>query len=101
MCMCDPCSAVRSSLCCLCCKAVLHILLYSKWFHSMWCLLVCNAKCVPVPVQELRKQTQKCPICRNHVESMLHIKVQKPSAGQKQQVDSTAAVAGAVRDLNL
>ncbi len=25
--------------------------------------------------QELRKQTSKCPICRNQVESLLHIKV--------------------------
>ena len=31
--------------------------------------------------QELRKQTSKCPICRNHVESLLHIKMHK---GQKQ-----------------
>lgn len=59
------------------------------------------AQSLPSPVQELRKQTQKCPICRNHVESMLHIKVQKPGAGQKQQVDSSAAVAGAMRELNL
>lgn len=27
--------------------------------------------------QELRRQTSKCPICRNHVESLLHIKMQK------------------------
>ena len=25
--------------------------------------------------QELRKQTSKCPICRNHVESLLHIRM--------------------------
>ena len=25
--------------------------------------------------QELRKQTSRCPICRNHVESLLHIKM--------------------------
>ena len=28
-------------------------------------------------MQELRKQTSKCPICRNHVESLLHIKMHK------------------------
>ncbi len=27
--------------------------------------------------QELRKQTSKCPICRNQVESLLHIKMYK------------------------
>eukprot|EP00884_Botryococcus_braunii_P018074 jgi/Botrbrau1/4950/Bobra.0122s0028.1 len=27
--------------------------------------------------QELRRQTSKCPICRNHVDSLLHIKMQK------------------------
>ena len=27
--------------------------------------------------QELRKQTSKCPICRNQVESLLHIKVRR------------------------
>ena len=51
--------------------------------------------------QELRKQTSKCPICRNHVESLLHIKMHKPGAGPKPAVDSTAAVADAVRDLKL
>ena len=28
--------------------------------------------------QELRKQTSKCPICRNHVESLLHIRMVRP-----------------------
>ncbi|KAK9905555.1 hypothetical protein WJX75_002064 [Coccomyxa subellipsoidea] len=50
--------------------------------------------------QELRKQTSKCPICRNHVNSLLHIKmtqrVQKPT-----QVNSTAKVAEAVKGLKL
>ena len=52
-------------------------------------------------VQELRKQTSKCPICRNHVESLLHIKMHKANPGPKPAVDSSAAVADAVRDLKL
>ena len=52
-------------------------------------------------LQELRKQTSKCPICRNHVESLLHIKMHKAAAAPKPPVDSTAAVADAVRDLKL
>lgn len=45
-------------------------------------------------VQELRKQTSKCPICRNHVESLLHIKMSK--GGQKLGAPtSTAAQAPA------
>ena len=28
-------------------------------------------------LQELRKQTSKCPICRDQVDSLLHIKMQK------------------------
>ena len=31
--------------------------------------------------QELRKQTSKCPICRNQVESLLHIKMYKVRGG--------------------
>ena len=42
--------------------------------------------------QELRKQTSKCPICRNHVESLLHIKMQqKPS---NKQVAAAVAASG-------
>lgn len=31
-------------------------------------------------VQELRKQTQRCPICRNPVESLLHIRLGNKAA---------------------
>jgi hypothetical protein len=41
--------------------------------------------------QELRKQSSKCPICRNHVESLLHIKMQhKPT---KKQINAALAAA--------
>ncbi len=33
--------------------------------------------------QELRKQTSKCPICRNQVESLLHIRMQRRGAETK------------------
>ena len=33
--------------------------------------------------QELRKQTSKCPICRNQVESLLHIRMQRRGAEPK------------------
>ncbi len=33
--------------------------------------------------QELRKQTSKCPICRNQVESLLHIRMQRRGAESK------------------
>jgi hypothetical protein len=46
---------------------------------------------------ELRKQTSKCPICRDNVDSMLEIK----TASSKQNVDSAAAVTAAVNDLKL
>lgn len=42
--------------------------------------------------QELRKQTSKCPICRNHVESLLHIKMSK---GARKAAASAAAAAAA------
>eukprot|EP00891_Asterochloris_glomerata_P009535 jgi/Astpho2/9535/fgenesh1_pg.00146_%23_2_t len=42
--------------------------------------------------QELRKQTSRCPICRNHVESLLHIKMQKKPS--RQQVNAAVAAAG-------
>jgi predicted ATP-dependent serine protease len=35
--------------------------------------------------QELRKQTSKCPICRNQVESLLHIKMYKGAKPAPQQ----------------
>ena len=49
---------------------------------------------------ELRKQTSKCPICRDNVDSMLEIKRPK-TASSKQNVDSAAAVTAAVNDLKL
>ena len=33
---------------------------------------------------ELRKQTSKCPICRNNIESLLHIKISKEGRKQAQ-----------------
>ena len=42
--------------------------------------------------QELRKQTSRCPICRNHVESLLHIKMQKKPS--RQQVNAAGKTAG-------
>ncbi|CAK0783179.1 hypothetical protein CVIRNUC_006378 [Coccomyxa viridis] len=48
---------------------------------------------------ELRKQTSKCPICRDTVDSMLEIK--RPKATSKPAVDSAAAVTAAVNDLKL
>lgn len=39
--------------------------------------------------QELRKQSSKCPICRNHVESLLHIRI-----GKKGRETAAAAAAG-------
>ena len=41
--------------------------------------------------QELRKQTSRCPICRNHVESLLHIKMQKKPS--RQQVNAAGEAA--------
>ncbi|BDA47512.1 probable E3 ubiquitin-protein ligase LUL1 [Coccomyxa sp. Obi] len=48
--------------------------------------------------QELRKQTSKCPICRNHVDSLLHIKM---SQRTPKPVDSTAKATAAVSSLKL
>ena len=39
---------------------------------------------------ELRKQTSKCPICRNQIESLLHIRINK-----QQQAAAAAGAAGA------
>ena len=39
--------------------------------------------------QELRKQTSKCPICRNHVESLLHIRMVRPSSTVNRQCHLT------------
>ncbi len=49
---------------------------------------------------ELRKQTSKCPICRDTVDSMLEIKRPK-TITSKPSVDSAAAVTAAVNDLKL
>lgn len=51
--------------------------------------------------QELRKQTSKCPICRNHVDSLLHIKMSHRTPKPIVPVDSTAKVTAAVKDLKL
>ena len=61
------------------------------------------------PLQELRKQTSKCPICRNHVESLLHIKMHKGSkasppqqaAAAQQQPAATAAAPAQPSDNNV
>lgn len=42
--------------------------------------------------KELRKQTSKCPICRNHVESLLHIKMQQRPSNK--QVAAAVAASG-------
>jgi Zinc finger, C3HC4 type (RING finger) len=54
--------------------------------------------------QELRKQTSKCPICRNHVESLLHIMMHNPAGrgesahtGTWTQVQAVAARAAAAK----
>ena len=49
---------------------------------------------------ELRKQTSKCPICRDTVDSMLEIKRPK-TVSSKQAVDSAAAVTAAVNEMKL
>lgn len=38
---------------------------------------------------ELRKQTSKCPICRNNIESLLHIKISKEGRKQAQAQSSS------------
>ena len=45
--------------------------------------------------QELRKQTSKCPICRNQVESLLHIKMYKGPKPLPQQALTERQVAEA------
>jgi hypothetical protein len=48
--------------------------------------------------QELRKQSSKCPICRNHVESLLHIRINTAAGGGRDRGGaqrSSAADAGA------
>ncbi|KAL6767261.1 hypothetical protein ACKKBG_A39260 [Auxenochlorella protothecoides x Auxenochlorella symbiontica] len=45
--------------------------------------------------QELRKQTSKCPICRNHVESLLHIKMTKGARRAAAAAVAAAAAAAA------
>ena len=41
--------------------------------------------------QELRKQTSKCPICRNHVESLLHIRMVRLDSMVSTHHDSQAS----------
>ena len=54
-------------------------------------VLPCRHMCMCYEcAQELRKQSSKCPICRNHVESLLHIKMNK--AGKR------AGGSGAAKD---
>lgn len=59
-------------------------------------------------LQELRKQTSKCPICRNHVESLLHIKManapNKTLQGPAKAPQGTAAaeaIAAKIEDLKV
>ena len=47
-----------------------------------------------------RKQTSKCPICRDTVDSMLEIKRPK-TVSAKQNVDTSAAVTAAVNEMKL
>ncbi|KAK9788571.1 hypothetical protein WJX73_002760 [Symbiochloris irregularis] len=50
--------------------------------------------------QELRKQTSKCPICRNHVESLLHIKMHKNPSKITQEA-AAEAVAQKIEELKI
>ena len=63
------------------------------------------ATCVSIAaLQELRKQTSKCPICRNHVDSLLHIKMHKAAtkAGTRQPQGAAAeAIAAKIEDLKV
>lgn len=52
-------------------------------------------------MQELRKQTSKCPICRNHVDALLHIKMSNRAPKPFVPVDSTAKATAAVKGLKL
>lgn len=47
-------------------------------------------------LQELRKQTSKCPICRNHVESLLHIKMHGKKPPPASQAAGGAPAAASV-----
>ena len=49
----------------------------------------------PAGLQELRKQTSKCPICREQVDSLLHIKMQKTA----HKVPTGAAAAAAAQKI--
>ena len=40
---------------------------------------------------ELRKQSSKCPICRNNIESLLHIRLNKERERQREGVTTTGA----------
>lgn len=42
--------------------------------------------------QELAKQTSKCPICRNTIESLLHIKVQRRGRRSSSKKDSSKSL---------
>ncbi|KAG7673120.1 hypothetical protein Ndes2526B_g05305 [Nannochloris sp. 'desiccata'] len=46
---------------------------------------------------ELRKQSSKCPICRNNIESLLHIRINKEAAKEK---DAGSVSGGGGRILN-
>ncbi len=66
--MCAPirvCAAIRAMILCL---------------GAPPCRCMCH-ECA----QELRKQTSKCPICRNQVESLLHIKVSRLACPRARQ----------------
>ena len=56
---------------------------------------VIGADARPAVMQELRKQTSKCPICREQVDSLLHIKMQKTS----HKVPTGAAAAAAAQKI--
>ena len=59
--------------------------------YGSYAVAPCAAECA----QELRKQTQRCPICRNPVESLLHIRLGNKSAAGAVPLGKDAAPAKA------
>ena len=71
--MCHECAQELPQLPCLLLSGTCHpLIVRAHVLHSFPCRCMCH-ECA----QELRKQTSKCPICRNQVESLLHIKMYK------------------------
>lgn len=74
-----------------------HAAMYVAW-HSAWLIVACAGRHMCMCgdcATELRKQTSKCPICREQVDSLLHIKMQKTS----HKVPTGAAAAAAAQKI--